>query len=292
MQKKAQLYKERLIKKPKHVFSIFATISLVLIMAVVLVACKSNGGSVDENKDAFSKDTETIESIDMKEVGGNLSFIGYEFVPEDFYLFNDSDGYAAEKTVVVKFNYTNNEDAEKIVKQDFIVKGYQHGAEMNSPQNWNQGYSIDSLQNTYHRKTVIQGGTMEVGFAFVITDKSPLTITASYNGETKDTQKMELMLENIPDTLELLVNNRNELIGTWVGINTGYTLTLTDSRWELSYSDGGGQYSSGWDVIGNRLSFGSQTDYDFRIEKINDELHLIANENGRLGEFTDDYIRK
>ena len=62
--------------------------------------------------------------------------------------------------------------------------------------------------------------------------------------------------------------------------------------WELSYPDGGGCYASGWNIVGNRLSFGSQTDYDFTIEKIDGELHLIANKNGRLEEFTDDYIRK
>lgn len=237
--------------------------------------------------------TDLVDAINMEESGGSLVYLGYEFVPEDFYLFNASDGFTAERTVVVRFAYTNNEDAEKTPKKDYTIKGYQNGAEMYSPQNWNRNYSLEALENNRSRKTVIQDGTIEVGYAFIIKDDSPLTITATYNGETKQVQKMSLTLEEIPPVPTILVRDRSELFGEWVGVKTGHILTLSDSNWEFSYKGGiRGRHSSAWSIVGNRLTFGSQSDYDFKIVSIDNKIHLVANENGRLEEFTDDFVRK
>jgi len=161
-----------------------------------------------EKQEADSSPTQTTESetesgtgadeegIDFTVEGkGRVVYHGWSHLPEGF-LAKKQDGssYDLSKTLLVDFDYTNLEDAEKQMQRDFWVRAYQNGVELDS--SFSSYYSNDSCktaENAY--KNVIQDGTITVGWWYLLEDDSPVTVIVTNQSGRGDEKKQTMVID-------------------------------------------------------------------------------------------------
>ena len=124
--------------------------------------------------------------------GGIIQYAGFVMNTENFNSVGSTDFVEA---LVLKFDYTNKEDEEKMVQRDFEIKVYQNGAEINTPSGWTVTDTLPPEINNYYNN-VLNGGTITIARAFIPEDDSPVTIIAKSIGADKESATMELDFRN------------------------------------------------------------------------------------------------
>lgn len=146
--------------------------------------------SKDDNKEAqdeSNKDTETNSekadnegAISVQHSTGKAVFKGWEFAPDDFLV---DEKYKDKKAIIVNFDYTNLEDKEKQFQNDFWIRLYQNGVELESDGTYHDENS-PTVKNFF--KSVIKDGNITIGKWAILEDDSPVTVMISNNGGSEE----------------------------------------------------------------------------------------------------------
>ena len=109
---------------------------------------------------------------------GKVTFIGSRMLDESV----PSGDSAGKDYVLLLYTYENYTTEPKMPHQDFYPRVYQNGVELDQLGSRTVNETEDSQLLDNYFKTVIKGGTLEYGWAYELTDDSPLTIILQENG--------------------------------------------------------------------------------------------------------------
>ena len=127
--------------------------------------------------------------------GGVIQYAGFVMNTENFHG-SSSDDYV--EALVLKFDYTNKEDEEKQAQDDFGIKAYQNGVEINTASGWTSSDALPPEVDNFFNN-VLKGGTITIGRAFIPEDDSPVTIIVNSYGDDNGSATMELDFRNTPE---------------------------------------------------------------------------------------------
>ena len=192
-------------------------------------------GSMLETEEEMTEESESEETeadpskpLHFELDGGILDYVGYEYANEGMFVYSDGD---PDKTIIVNFDYTNKEKTPKLYSDDFWVRAYQNGVELDWPGSYSSEACPDSVNNTYSQ--ILQDSTTTIGLMFVLKDTSPVTIIANHNGGSEVSDPMEIQLEErVDNSFDL-----NRIYGRWQNAETGEEVTITSDK--IQYVNGG-----------------------------------------------------
>ena len=168
---------------------------LVVAVCVLLCACGSSSDNTDDAVDNTTTTEEVTEAskvvkkIDFTVDNGSIKYLGFEEANEG--LVSDGNDY-----VLVKFEFTNNQDAPSQCQSVFSIKFFQNGVEVNnSPSYSSKGGDQYELVGNYFSQ-VMKGG--KVTFARIVENKdnSPITVMVSEGWGSDNYQMMEIDLKD------------------------------------------------------------------------------------------------
>ena len=123
----------------------------------------------------------------MENARGKIEYAGWSYAPENMYTKCDPD-----HAVLVYFDYTNYEDAEKQCQKDFWITAYQNGVELDDPGSYHSGVSKEK-ENYF--KNVLKDGKIRIADGYQIEDHSPLTIIVKDQKDSNNSMKFTIDLE-------------------------------------------------------------------------------------------------
>lgn len=174
---------------------------LALVMCVSITACGSgekNLGNPSDNEAVTDTDSENlseVDTIDLSVDDGSIKYVGFEYASEDL--------VSEDNVIILKFEYTNNQNTPAQCQSTFYIQAFQNGVELDSSLSYS---SADPEQYELCRNffsSVMNGGTVTFGTLVQTKDSSPLTIMVRENGGLNGKyQSMELDIsdEGEPDT--------------------------------------------------------------------------------------------
>lgn len=135
--------------------------------------------------ESVEEDTSVVESIDYTLDGGTIKYVGAEKASLDL--------VEEENVIILKFDYTSNQDAPAQCQSTFRIQFFQNGVEINDSLSYSSKAPEQyELCGNYFAE-VMKGGTVTFGKLVKLTDGSPVTIMVSENGGTgEDYQMMEV----------------------------------------------------------------------------------------------------
>ena len=237
-------------------------------MVFSLTSCSSNAMSNGSNKAEDSENgSAASDSMHFELEGGTLDYVGYEYVSPGFYY----EGGDYTKTICFNFDYTNNEDNAKRWSDDFWITAYQNGNELEKASGYTTDSETDTMKNSM--ETVLKGGTLHFGIAYVLQDYSPVTFIANHNGGKETSGQTVIEIEPYQDNSFDI----DRLYGIWKA--DGATLTLTSSR--ITVDKGSSStYKDDPQLWTDETTLHTPLfDYkELAIEEIDGTLHLICDE--------------
>lgn len=239
-------------------------ISITIILCLSIMICFSACGSNNGNHSESGSKSDSVKTIDFNTKTGHLKYIDYKYPGHGFYSkSNDDYEERVAKTVILKFKYTNLEDIEKNVDDDFSIKAYQNGSEINSPSNYAVGDSQSEDYKSYNNrfKSLLKDGTLEIGYPYEIADNSTLTVIVT-DTHTNETQTMETPIKKYVSKNY----DYNKLNGVWDEEGENNQLVIREK--EIRYEQDGGSWteiydSKLFDVDEDTLYL--DDDYEFKI---------------------------
>ena len=143
-----------------------------------------------EGAEAASEDSgeAQIEQVTLSLEDAEATFVGWMRAPEGYVA---QKGYTDDQCFIALFEYTNLEDAQKQMSQDFWVRCYQNGVELDSVSSSYNGVCKEA-ENRF--KMVIQGGKITVGWPYFLEDDSPVTVIMNEQGSSNSV-KTEITLD-------------------------------------------------------------------------------------------------
>ena len=257
------------------------TMFLVCAILLGLGACGSDSAPATAEQQGSDG---LVDSIQIDTGDAMIRYMGYEYVPKDFYTF----GGDASKTIYLKFEYTNKTDEAKNVQNDFNISAEQDGAGVTFPKSWNGEIDVTELNNFFNGLAVNE--TIPVYYAVVLNSYNPVIITVSNTTEGDTiTQKMEQKIE-APDDVIIpgeSVADAKELAGSWINIVNGDSLEIYEGSQNpdtgiisgntefkpadktlRSWSSGGG-----YKLEGDLFTLGDER---YQLVRENDKLYLTG----------------
>lgn len=141
-------------------------IVLVLLMLLVLASC---GGSKEGNN--INGD---VEQIQIQTEDAAIRYVGYEYVPQAFFSLGVGN---REKTIFVKFEYTNKKNEPVNFQSNFNLSVTQNGETLNMLKVFNSEADTTAIMNYYNGTATNE--TLPVYYPVIMKDYSPLTVTVS-----------------------------------------------------------------------------------------------------------------
>ena len=188
----------------------------------------SSAAETDAASSAAEEVKDTSAPLHFELPGGILDYNSYEFANAGMFVNSDND---PDKTIIINFDYTNKEAKPKSYQNDFWVRAYQNGTEVDFSGSYNPEACPETIENQY--KTVLENGTITVGLMFTLNDMSPVTIIANRNGGSEVSDPMELTIEpRVDNSFDL-----DRIYGRWQNPDTGEELTITSAQ--IEYQNGG-----------------------------------------------------
>ena len=181
----------------------------------------------DDNNVVINEDTSVlyIENDD-----GILEYAGFEMNNKNFYKSSSSDD-EFENVIILKFNYTNKTNDEKEMQDDFSVKAYQNGVEMDKAGAYIVNDTLPKEVDNYFQ-SVIKDGTICAAQSYVPADDSPITIIVTANGESSNKEKDDMILEWADDLAAMVQADPEEidelLQGSWIFQTDDNSFTFSD----------------------------------------------------------------
>ena len=274
--------------------SIWIFVLSISLCANSFVFASESDGDVMRLEDILnsSQNQETeaeVESLEISNDNCAIRYLGYDYVPEDFYMMGISGD--ASKTISINFEYTNKTKEAKNVQNDFFITVEQNGEKLPYPSAWNADIDTTAFLNLLNG--LANNETIPVSYIAVIKDYSPLTITVSttQNGETT-TEVLEQKIDPPGDAILAgeMIAPIEELETDWINIDNGDVLAISDGvavdDTENSYKgDASLSYMDNTrGVSGRDYSFFLEGDLitideeHFRIIKDNDKIYLKSEE--------------
>ena len=151
-------------------------------------------GSESEKNEAVDTTEESgsgvheVDHITVSCDGGLATLAGWQYPPEGFL----DKPYTEDQCFVALVDYTNLEDAEKRMENDFMVRAYQNGVELDKffciyfPDTFKEGGNFN--------KSVIKDGKIRVAWWYLLEDDSPVTVVISEQGASENNAKTEILL--------------------------------------------------------------------------------------------------
>lgn len=179
---------------------------LVLLFAVLicalLCACASNSDKEKETttnspvsetttNEETTEESKENKTIDFSTDKGDIKYVGFEKANSG--LVDESNVY------IIKFAFTNKQDAPSQSQSAFYIQFFQNGVEINNSLSYSStgGEQYKLVGNFF--SSVMKGGTVTYGKLVQLEDNSPITIMVSERGENDSYQMMELDVTKKPD---------------------------------------------------------------------------------------------
>ena len=146
------------------------------LLAILLVACLTLFATAQAQVDYALLDDMSIEDLEalsgeinarinalkaeaaesagifsLESAGGTITYAGFVMNDQNFKVSGSSSTVEA---VVVMFNYTNKEDKEKQLQNDFWIKAYQNGTEMDTPSSWSVNDTLPAEVGNFNKSVL------------------------------------------------------------------------------------------------------------------------------------------
>lgn len=254
------------MKKIKQGLSIF----LALLMLFMLASCgtgKNKGGDV--------------EQIQIETEDAAIRYVGYEYVPQEVFPLGVGD---REKTIFVKFEYTNKRNEPINFRSDFSLSVTQNGEVLNTLKAFNSEADITAIMNYLNGTATNE--TLSVHYPIIMKDYSPLTVTVStVSGKETIVQNMNLEVE-APEGVIVPGDSAvepSELVAEWLNINNGDKLVIKEGKINPTTNivEGSADDTPADDTLRKRYPI-----HDYELEgdiiKLGDERFRVTKENDKL----------
>ena len=263
---------------------------LITVLVLSMTACGENSNQVQvEKADQAAANDEMVEKIDYSSEKGAVKYIGFE--KADPKLTDDDN----DDALVFIFEYTNLQNEVKAFWNDFQLKFYQNGHEINEANSYT-GYAekqYELVSSSFD--TALKGGKVTFGRIVLPEDDSLVTIVLSQNliGNAEIYQMMEIDIATDAGTEEKDSASdedtiKSALLGTWVHEESGGSFNFTDNGVTLNNGNNAmmkGTYSINledkliectFDATDGKVGIKMPFEYD------NDSLTLKNNHNEEL----------
>lgn len=249
-------------------------ILLTLAVCFIFFACgskdsddagKTDNPEVESTEEAKEENDTQVKSIDLTVDKGSIKFIGFE---------KANPGLVDEENVIViKFEYTNNQDLPSQSQSTFRIQTYQNGTEITDSLSYssNGGDQYELIGNYFSE--AMKGGTVTFGRMVKLKDNSPLTIMVKENGVANGKyQMMELDVSN---------NSSSDNSDTKAEVETTKETTTEKAVAQLwntdYYVDDFNQPTDEWYIMNNTLFIGTFSNSAVTDAKLTAEILVDCN---------------
>lgn len=244
--------------------------SIAIILTIVLVFAVCACGKEKTNDDG--------SNIEISIEGSYIRYLGYEFVPDNFGLM----GSKAEKTIYLKFEYTNKTETPKNVKEDFSITALQNNQVLDIVKGWNA--EVDATAYTNYLNGLVKNETLPVYYAVKMNDYSPVTVCVSTLYEEDNISKS--LIQEITPPEDVIVPNEltieiDKLYCSWIDLHNGDILTIKEGKSDGSIVKGSGsiEYMGVLNgTTGRNFSYSLEGD----VLKIGNERFVVSLEKNKI----------
>ena len=170
---------------------------LAVLMCALLCACSkdnnddasqdgtaANSGTNENNTEETTASSHKTDKIEMTTAKGSATYEGFEM---GTYALTKT-----ENTVLVKFTFTNLQEAPSQFQKAFVLKVFQNGQELDyCSVTYSDGGDQYKLCGKYF-DDIMNGYSITFARPFELQDNSPITIMVSESGNSDNYQMMEV----------------------------------------------------------------------------------------------------
>ena len=167
---------------------------LAFAMCMGLSAC---GASEETSETVETTEEESVEEENAEEASPMVDLIDYSLDDGSIKYVGvekaSSELVEEENVIIVKFDYTNNQDAPAQCQSTFRIQFFQNGVENDESLSYSSSApeQYELVGNFFAE--AMKGGTVTFGQLLKLNDETPVTIMVSENGGTgEDYQMMEV----------------------------------------------------------------------------------------------------
>ncbi len=197
--------------------------AMLLLLSILMVLSLCACGNASKNA------VGEVDKIDINTENASIRYLGYEFVPEGFHIFGRES--FDDKTIYLKFEYTNKTETPKNVRKDFEIVVSQEENVLSYPTAWNKEFDTEEFNNYLFNDALNE--TLSVYYAVQLNNYTPVTISVTTVEEENSITQTMLQEITVPD--DVIVPNELEidaedLYGDWIDLAKGDILTLEEGK--------------------------------------------------------------